>query len=106
MPQMVTRRTLLAAAAAGALVGALPRVAAAAAPGTAGPPRLPDRVQVRGVGGGLVSVELEEYIKGVIAIEMPPTWHPEALKAQAVAARTYVAAYMATHGAVCATTDC
>src|SRR5262249_12688852 len=79
---------------------------AAAAPGTAGPADLPDTVRVRGVGGGLVSVDLEEYIKGVIAIEMPPTWHPEALKAQAVAARSYVAAYIAAPGAACSTTHC
>ena len=32
---------------------------------------------------------LEQYIRGVVGDEMPPSWHPEALKAQAVAARTY-----------------
>lgn len=31
----------------------------------------------------------EEYIKGVVAAEMPAVFEPEALKAQAVAARTY-----------------
>ena len=43
--------------------------------------------------GGLVSavndIGLEPYVKGVIAWEMPASWHPEALKAQAVVARTY-----------------
>jgi len=34
----------------------------------------------------------EEYIKGVVSCEMPSAFHPEALKAQAVAARTYSAA--------------
>ena len=34
-------------------------------------------------------VELEEYIKGVVAAEMPVSFENEALKAQAVAARTY-----------------
>jgi stage II sporulation protein D len=34
-------------------------------------------------------IELEEYIKGVVAAEMPAEFHIEALKAQAVAARTY-----------------
>jgi len=34
-------------------------------------------------------VALEEYLWGVIPTEMPSTWHPEALKAQAVAARSY-----------------
>jgi stage II sporulation protein D len=35
---------------------------------------------------------LEAYLKGVVASEMPSAWHPEALKAQAVAARTYAIA--------------
>lgn len=34
-------------------------------------------------------IPLEEYIKGVVAAEMPASFHIEALKAQAVAARTY-----------------
>lgn len=34
-------------------------------------------------------VELEKYIKGVLAHEVPDRWPLEALKAQAVAARTY-----------------
>lgn len=34
-------------------------------------------------------LELEEYIKGVVTAEMPAEFHIEALKAQAVAARTY-----------------
>ena len=35
------------------------------------------------------AVRLENYLRGVVPDEMPPSWHPEALKAQAVAARTY-----------------
>lgn len=34
---------------------------------------------------------LEEYVAGVVAAEMPVDFHPEALKAQALAARTYIA---------------
>ncbi|WP_455389057.1 SpoIID/LytB domain-containing protein [Petrachloros mirabilis] len=34
-------------------------------------------------------VDLEEYVKGVVPSEVKSTWHPEMLKAQAVAARTY-----------------
>lgn len=34
----------------------------------------------------------EDYVKGVVSCEMPSAFHPEALKAQAVAARTYSAA--------------
>lgn len=37
----------------------------------------------------LISISLEEYVKGVLAAEMPASFHLEALKAQAVAARTY-----------------
>ncbi|MEN6385446.1 MAG: SpoIID/LytB domain-containing protein [Phycisphaerales bacterium] len=35
-------------------------------------------------------VSLEDYIAGVVASEMPSYWETEALKAQAIAARTYV----------------
>lgn len=41
------------------------------------------------VSGSNDQIELEEYIKGVIAGEMPASFHLEALKAQAIAARTY-----------------
>lgn len=37
----------------------------------------------------LISISLEEYIKGVVAAEMPASFHTEALRAQAIAARTY-----------------
>jgi len=48
------------------------------------------KVMARGSGLSLVNdVDLEEYIKGVVPAEMSPGWHPEALKAQAVVARTY-----------------
>lgn len=40
--------------------------------------------------GQIVSVPLEEYVVGVVAGEMPVSFNIEALKAQAVAARTYV----------------
>jgi len=36
-----------------------------------------------------IEMNLEEYIKGVVAAEMPANFHLEALKAQAVAARTF-----------------
>ena len=35
------------------------------------------------------AVRLEDYLRGVVAGEMPSTWPAEALRAQAVAARTY-----------------
>jgi stage II sporulation protein D len=49
--------------------------------------------------GKLVSVvdtvALEQYVKGVVPAEMPSGWSPEALKAQAVAARSYALANLA-----------
>ena len=44
------------------------------------------RVNLNGV---VQNIELEEYIVGVVAAEMPASFNIEALKAQAVAARTY-----------------
>lgn len=38
------------------------------------------------------NVELEDYIKGVVPSEMPSSWEIEALKAQAIAARSYALA--------------
>ena len=35
------------------------------------------------------SVTLEHYVKGVVPAEMPASWSPQAVQAQAVAARTY-----------------
>jgi stage II sporulation protein D len=37
-------------------------------------------------------VGLEDYVRGVVAGEVPPSWPDEALRAQAVAARTYAIA--------------
>lgn len=34
-------------------------------------------------------LSLDEYVKGVVPSEMPASWKPEAVRAQAVAARTY-----------------
>ena len=42
--------------------------------------------------------ELEEYVVGVVAAEMPAAFHEEALKAQAVAARTYQVRQMQAAG--------
>lgn len=39
--------------------------------------------------GSIAPMDLEEYLKGVVAAEMPASFELEALKAQAVAARTY-----------------
>ncbi len=39
--------------------------------------------------GKVVSVPLRDFVRGAIAAEMPVSFHPEALKAQAVAAHTF-----------------
>ena len=53
---------------------------------------------------------MQEYLRGVVAAEMPAGFHPEALKAQAVAARSYAlyCASFAKHGEaqVCADYAC
>ncbi|HEY1358184.1 MAG TPA: SpoIID/LytB domain-containing protein [Thermoleophilaceae bacterium] len=49
----------------------------------------------RGASGGVTAInriKLDQYVLGVVAGEMPSSWDPEALKSQAVAARTYALA--------------
>jgi stage II sporulation protein D len=63
----------------------------------------PDRITVN-------KVSLENYLRGVVAREMPASWHQAALRAQAIAARTY-AAYKIGHplssrAAICETSRC
>ncbi len=41
------------------------------------------------VGGRVVRVPIERYVRGVVAAEMPANWPMPALEAQAVASRTY-----------------
>jgi stage II sporulation protein D len=53
---------------------------------------------------------LEAYVEGVVAAEMPNTFPLEAMKAQAVAARTYALQHLGGHGAddadLCARVHC
>jgi stage II sporulation protein D len=42
-------------------------------------------------------VDIEDYLLGVVPSEMPPSWPLEALKAQAVAARTYAVSNLGRH---------
>jgi stage II sporulation protein D len=56
------------------------------------------RLRVLRDGDGLLVVNhlpLEDYVASVVGSEMPSTWDLEALKAQAVAARSYALAHMA-----------
>jgi stage II sporulation protein D len=56
------------------------------------------------------TLPLEEYLYGIITGEISPAWPQEAVKAQAVAARTYALYSLGKHKDdgfdVCATTDC
>ena len=50
-------------------------------------------------GGAIIvnTVETGAYLASVIGTEEPATWEPEALAAQAIAARTYLATHLARH---------
>jgi len=54
-------------------------------------------------GHGSMNFE-EKYLYGIA--EMPSSWHPEALKAQAVAARTYAYRYKQNGQSICTTEAC
>ncbi|HRW19606.1 MAG TPA: SpoIID/LytB domain-containing protein [Dermatophilaceae bacterium] len=53
---------------------------------------------------------MDDYLAGVVPAEMPASWQPAALQAQAIAARTYAAAYALRKPSpdwdICATTTC
>ena len=55
-------------------------------------------------------VTMDQYVMGVVPYEMPASWHPEAVKAQALAARTYAtwsrSQNMRRHYQICDTTAC
>jgi stage II sporulation protein D len=58
-------------------------------------------IEVRLDGGGVTSInelDMDSYLRGVVAGEMPSSWPLEALKVQAVAARTYAVATRKTSG--------
>ena len=48
--------------------------------------------------GTVTEMTMEDYLRGVVRSEMPASFAPEALKAQAVAARTYVRYHMENGG--------
>ncbi len=54
------------------------------------------------------ALSVENYTRGVVAREVPSSWHAETLKAQSVAARTYGARSMGTsrYYDICDTTSC
>ncbi len=74
------------------------------------PPTQEITISVLSAEGNLVDMELEEYLLGVLTAEMPVDFELEALKAQAVAARTFTlrcVIMQAKHnGAVCLKSSC
>ena len=85
MPAPATRRRLRGRLAPGAWA-----LLASALTALSGAPRAlaEERVRVR-AGDGVLDLRLEDYVAGVVSGEMPASFPPEALKAQAVAARSY-----------------
>lgn len=53
------------------------------------PESVPISVFFRGSDGTVTEMDMDEYLVGVVCAEMPASFEPEALKAQAVVARTY-----------------
>jgi stage II sporulation protein D len=102
----VGRRERRRALAESALIDPSGGTALVAQAATTGPPRIPSSIRLRLGDGSFCSIGMEEYLKGVVPAEMPATWPIEALKAQAVAARTYAASYVATYGYICGTSAC
>lgn len=73
------------------------------------------RIEVRRGSGGLLVIDdllLEQYVRSVVSNEVPGSWTPAALEAQAVAARSYALAirgYARSTGQpydICDTTSC
>lgn len=62
--------------------------------------------------GRTVELSLEDYVKGVVCSEMPLNFHKEALKAQAIVARTYAIGHIMNGGCskyggdICDTVHC
>ncbi len=54
----------------------------------------PDVAVFRSESKEIETFPLEEYVTGVVAVEMPADFEVEALKAQALAARTYVVNFL------------
>lgn len=72
-------------------------------------PPVPEKVNISVLmDGQVVQMDLEEYLVGVILAEMPASFELEALKAQAVVARTYAlrCAGKHTQGSICTDFAC
>ncbi|KKS16987.1 MAG: Peptidase, M23/M37 family [candidate division WWE3 bacterium GW2011_GWC1_41_7] len=60
----------------------------------------PDEIKVDGYG----NMDFQKYLYGIA--EMPDSWHEEALKAQAIAARTYAYRYYKAGKSICTSQSC
>lgn len=68
-------------------------------------------VNVRIDGESVITMNMDDYLTGVLLAEMPAAFEPEALKAQSVVARTYARKAVATggkhgDGSVCTESSC
>jgi len=74
------------------------------------PPAVDSGMRIRLLVEGIErEMNLEDYLLGVVAAEMPASFEPEALKAQAVAARSYAMYRIASNahgGAICSDYGC
>ncbi|MCD6285103.1 MAG: SpoIID/LytB domain-containing protein, partial [Anaerolineae bacterium] len=71
--------------------------------------QVPDTIRMLMPDGEVVVMNMDEYVKGVVPREVPPYWPEEALKAQAVAARSYasvIKAHLDQGADVCTTVHC
>lgn len=69
------------------------------------------KIPVLTADGTVKAMDLEDYVRGVVLAEMPASFEAEALKAQAVAARTYTLRVLTTGGrhegsAICTESTC
>jgi len=68
----------------------------------------PAQIEVeREATGKIETMDMEDYLKGVIIAEMGPGFPDEALQAQAIAARSYAIRWISNYGdAICDSTSC
>lgn len=76
------------------------QVANGGLPVTVGNKTYRNRIEIKSMNqvvSAISIVDLEEYLYSVVPSEMPASWHLEALKAQACAARTYAVRQLGAH---------
>jgi hypothetical protein len=117
--RVTTRRIVFTALAALAVVAvfAFPAVLTSAAPGNPAPVAraalgintVPDTIRVLMPDNSVATMDMDEYLKGVVPAEVDASWPMDALEAQAVAARCYASTahrHPEAGADVCTTTHC